>query len=479
MSRWVRNVASLGDGVLAGAIFPSWDAVLIYRHGELEMADSTSSSSGTAIVVPAAAYQDDAIEALERERLWPRVWQMACREAELKAVGDFVVYDIVDDSILIVRSGTGADDLVAMYNICQHRGRRLRDEARGHLGKAIHCRFHGWQYSREGELVHVHFEEDWQGCPAFDKTKLSLPKVKVARWGGWIWINQDPEAEPLDHWLGAVMTFLDPFAPGDMRPVWWKTIIAPVNWKIIVEAFTEAYHSGATHLSGVNYREARMPTNCFGPHSMLYGEPGPFTEYKTSDGRWVRPTSLQENMWANFGHLHRAVGAMTLEPGMAAYDRLRQLPDDTPIDEVLTKLFDYHREEFAKRDISWPEGLTLETWAAAGLDWHVFPNSIVLPTFDGALWYRMRPNGRDRDSCIMDIWSFGRFAPGSEPEVEQQIFHGFEAFKGQSEFLEEDFGNLEAVHRGVKSRGFRAAMLNPVQEATVAHFQAMLRKYRE
>ncbi len=429
------------------------------------------------IVIPASDYRDPHIDRLERERLWPHIWQMACREAELKQPGDFVAYDILDDSILIVRTGAGEDDVTAMYNVCQHRGRRLRDEARGHIGAAILCRFHGWQYSRTGELIQAHFEEDWQGCPAFDKAALGLPKVKLARWGGWIWINQDPEAEPLEQFLGMVPHFLDPFSPQTMRPLWWKTIIAPVNWKIVVEAFIEAYHSGSTHTSGINYREARMPTAIFGNHSMLYGEPGPFTEYKTADGRWVRPQSLHENMWVNFGHLHHTIGAMTLEPGMAALERLRQLPIDASLDEIMTKLFEYHREELEKRGVAWPENLTLETWVAAGLDWHIFPNSIVLPTFDGALWYRMRPNGDDHDSSIVDIWSLGRFAPGKEPEVQQELFHGFEAFKGQCEFLEEDFTNLEAVNRGVKSRGFRAATINPVQESTIAHFHDMLGKY--
>jgi phenylpropionate dioxygenase-like ring-hydroxylating dioxygenase large terminal subunit len=301
--------------------------------------------------------------------------------------------------------------------------------------------------------------------------------VQVARWGGWIWVHQDPSAEPLMEWLGDVPRFLDPFAPQAMRPLWWKTIIAPANWKILVEAFIEAYHSGATHLSGINYRSARVPALVFGNHSMLYGEPGPFTEYKAADGRWVTPATLQENIWANFSHLGRTLGAMTLEPGMAAYERLRALPEDAAVDLVMTKLFEYHREEMEKRGIAWPEGLTMETWAAAGLDWHIFPNSIVLPTFDGALWYRMRPNGADHDSSIVDIWALGRFAPGREPPVQQQVFNGFEAFRGQCEFLEEDFSNIEGVNRGVKSRGFRGVVLNPVQEAGVAHFHDLLARF--
>lgn len=418
-----------------------------------------------------------AADHLERERLWPRVWQMACREAELTAPGDFVVYDILDDSILIVRTGPAPDDLAAMYNVCQHRGRRLCDEPRGRIGKAIRCRFHGWQYDRTGALTYVHFEEDWRGCAGFDKGALGLPRVALGRWGGWVWINQDPQAAALEHYLGEVPRFLDPFAPADMRPLWWKTIVAPANWKVLVGAFIEAYHSGATHVSGINYRHARVPGLGLGDHAMLYGEPGPFTEYKTQDGRWVTPTSLQENLWANFTHLGRTIGAMTLEPGMAAYERLRALPDDTPVDVVMTQLFAFHREEMEKRGIAWPEALTVETWAAAGLDWHIFPNSIVLPTFDGALWYRMRPHGDDPDESLVDIWSLGRFPPGGEPVVQQEIFHGFAAFRGQCEFLEEDFANIEAVNRGMKSRGFRGGVLNPVQEAAVANFHAVLDRY--
>jgi hypothetical protein len=101
----------------------------------------------------------------------------------------------------------------------------------------------------------------------------------------------------------------------------------------------------------------------------------------------------------------------------------------------------------------------------------------VLPTFDGALWYRMRPHRDDRDRSIVDIWALGRFAPGKEPAVEQQIFDGFEAFRGQCEFLEEDFSNIESVNRGMKSRGFRGVALNPVQEGGVAHFHDLLAQY--
>lgn len=439
------------------------------------MADMPASPTDPEAFVPAAEYRDAGIARLERERLWPRTWQMACREADLARPGDFAVFDLLDDSILLVRNGDGRDDVAAMHNVCQHRGRRLCDAARGRFGKAIACRFHGWQYGLDGALRHVHFEEDWAG--GIDRNRLGLPRVRLERWGGWLWVNLDDAAPPLGEWLGEACRFLDPFSPETMRPTWWRTIVAPVNWKVVVEAFIEAYHSGATHLSGIDYRTARMPGAAFGNHSVFFGELGPYTDYRDDSGRWVTPGSMQENLWANFMHLHRTLGAMVLEPGVAAMDRLRALPPDTPMDVVLARLVEFHREEHERRGVPWPETLTVETWAMGGTDWHLFPNSIVLPTLDGALWYRVLPDPRDDDRCRFDIWSLGRFADGAEPRVEQEVFDGFDAFRGRCSFLDEDFTNLEAVHRGMKSRGFRGATLNPVQEKTVAHFHAMLRRF--
>jgi len=58
--------------------------------------------------LPKDDYISPEILALEKSRLFPKVWQIACRLEEISKVGDFAVYDIFDDSILVVR--TGEDD---------------------------------------------------------------------------------------------------------------------------------------------------------------------------------------------------------------------------------------------------------------------------------------------------------------------------------------------------------------------------------
>src|SRR5215468_7515374 len=59
------------------------------------------------VKVPFSHYFDPAFAALEKERLWKKVWQFACREEDIPEVGDRVPYDVGDMSFIIVRSGPG------------------------------------------------------------------------------------------------------------------------------------------------------------------------------------------------------------------------------------------------------------------------------------------------------------------------------------------------------------------------------------
>ncbi|WP_372349805.1 Rieske 2Fe-2S domain-containing protein [Streptomyces sp. KL116D] len=72
-------------------------------------------------LVPKDDYIDPRYVALEKERLWPDVWQVACREEEIPKAGNFVTFDVADESIIVIRLATG--EIKAYYNACQHRRR--------------------------------------------------------------------------------------------------------------------------------------------------------------------------------------------------------------------------------------------------------------------------------------------------------------------------------------------------------------------
>ena len=83
-----------------------------------------ASSDVCADVRSPGRYFSREIAELETQRLWPKVWLMACRLEQIEKVGDFATFDIGRESILIVR--TASDTYKAYYNVCQHRGRRLK-----------------------------------------------------------------------------------------------------------------------------------------------------------------------------------------------------------------------------------------------------------------------------------------------------------------------------------------------------------------
>ena len=108
----------------------------------------------------------------EVEKIWRKTWQLACRLEEIPNVGDHVVYEIVHDSLIVVR--TAPDEIKAYINSCLHRGTLLRTE--GGCVKQFRCPFHGFTWSLAGKLTSI--PQDWD-FPHVDKTKMSLPEARV------------------------------------------------------------------------------------------------------------------------------------------------------------------------------------------------------------------------------------------------------------------------------------------------------------
>jgi len=76
----------------------------------------------------------------EVEKVWRKTWQMACRESGLRNPGDYFVYDIVDDSIVLTRTASG--EIKGYHNSCLHRGRALKRGA-GRGAEQLRCPYHG------------------------------------------------------------------------------------------------------------------------------------------------------------------------------------------------------------------------------------------------------------------------------------------------------------------------------------------------
>ena len=180
--------------------------------------------------VPKEAYFSRDYAQLEKERLWPYVWQIACREEEIPNVGDFVTYDILDDSIIVVRSKPG--EISAFHNVCPHRGNRLT-EGCDHA-KQFLCTFHGWRFGLDGRNISVVDRKDWGDLLSDEDVRLK--SVQVGTWGGFVFINMDKDCQPLDEFLIPVKELTAKHEFEKLRYAWYRSTIMPANWKTVSEA---------------------------------------------------------------------------------------------------------------------------------------------------------------------------------------------------------------------------------------------------
>ena len=122
----------------------------------------------------------------------------------------------------------------------------------------------------------------------------------------------------------------------------------------------------------------------------------------------------------------------------------------------------------------WAE-ITQDQMSEAGLAWSIFPNQAILQGITFALCYRARPYGDDPNKCIFESFAIERYPDGEAPSTEWVYAEPTEENWGL--VLAQDFSNMAAVQKGMKSRGFNATLPNPHQERKVTNFHRNLAEY--
>ncbi|MFF3567240.1 SRPBCC family protein [Nocardia jiangxiensis] len=440
------------------------------------MTETTAEALSTPMTIGVEAYISPEYARAEGDRLWAKVWQQVCRVEELPRVGDFLTYEILDDSVIVVR--TAEDTIRAYHNVCAHRGRRLVDtppgahDARGSRKQFV-CGFHGWRYDLQGNNTFVPERGDWP-CGLSDRND-GLNQVRLDTWGGWVWITLDPDAEPLRDYLEPAASLLDPFHLENMRYRWRRWLTFDCNWKVAFEAFMETYHVPYTHPEFMNFGDFLGWGRAQGKHSNIgYDAPKGMEENQGklrigsgADAR-LSTAQLQNFTWEN-------ANTNTTESMVAVANRLaEELPEGTAPGEVLRYWLETCRREDAERGVIWPT-VDPEIVAKSGTSWQIFPNFQIGHAPNNMLCYRFRPYGFDPDKCIFEASVFELFPPGEEPKTEW--IYTPVGDEGWRTVLPQDFDNMAAVQQGMKSRGFSGPKPNPYRERTIVNLHHNLASY--
>lgn len=418
--------------------------------------------------VPAPRYTSREFFALELERLWPRVWQIACREDRLREPGDYVEYPIGRDSILVLRNAAGA--LRAFQNACRHRGRRLGSGCGRFEGRRIRCPFHGWTWTLDGACSHVFLAEEF--APELRREEdLRLVACQVEAWGGFVWVNQDPAAPPLRDAIAPAARFLDPAALERMGVLWHKVVELPINWKAALDAFTESYHVPSVH---PEYPELGTDVRQFA----YYAEPGGHSHYGiplTGGEAAAAPPGVdpRELFHRYVCYTIDEIGAMYTEKDRHITAQLlhREIPPgSSAAAEYAKELYAYAARVGIRLPALGPEELS-----HLGGNF-VFPHFFCLPTIGNCLAYRARPNGLDPDSSIFDVWSLTHFPHDEKPRYETTQVSWTDP-KQVGRVLWQDFTNLAEVAVGMRTRGFDGLRLNGRQEVGIQNMHRELDRY--
>ncbi len=184
-------------------------------------------------------YNDPAIFELELEKIFLPSWLYAGHVSRIPHRGDYFLYDIANESLIILRGHEG--QVHVLVNVCRHRGTRVCVEPSGRVPSLV-CPYHQWVYNLDGALQSARLmPED------FDKSQFGLRRAQVRVVEGLIFINLAEEPPSLEPVLRDLLPHLEPYELARAKICYTEDRDLPANWKLVNENFRECYHCGGNH----------------------------------------------------------------------------------------------------------------------------------------------------------------------------------------------------------------------------------------
>ena len=399
--------------------------------------------------IPTSWYLSREIHEREVERLWKRTWQMACREDDVPEVGDTWVYDIAGMSVVIVR--VTSTTIKAFYNSCLHRGVTLR-RCPGRVVN-LQCPFHGFTWNLDGTFKVAPALDQF---PQINPAEFKLPEVKVDRWGGFVFVNFDPDAGPLSEFLGGFVSEFTrvPFDNRVKRLHIQKILNA--NWKAAQEAFMEGYHVLTTHPQNTAIASDRCSQrDAFEhysreilaravPSEYMKRTPTAQKMYQVGMGRWDDDPDL---------------------PPIPAGKSAREAIADT-VRERLRPVFGGKIDGFADAEL-------VDT-----ICYSLFPNLHPFWSAAQPMVYRFRPYGDDHTRSILEFMVLTPLAPGETPPLpakvkviaEHEDFNAAPEMGYLAAFLNQDINNLAEIMKGLRNNRRGKVNFSSNAELKIRHF---------
>src|SRR5437588_1710644 len=356
--------------------------------------EATSTVPGTAAKsLPQKYFVSSEIFVREQAEIFAKQWLLVGHQSQIAAAGDYIVQDVHRESIIVIRDKD--EEILAFYNVCRHRGTRLKEHRAGEASSCGHastiqCPYHAWTYGLDGRLIGApHMDE----VPGFDKADYPLHPVNLGLWEGFIFVKSEPDWHKSDGSAstrlrgatarqaerGGYRSLEEWFAPlAGKFSHWNMSILRPAkrveydvraNWKLMFENYSECYHCPGVHpqLQKVSPYDSAENDLREGPFLGGFMKINPGKSLTVSGNACAAFVGEIENLQRVFYYSIFPNMLLSLHP---EYVMVHQLWPQSPERTLIVCDWFFHPDAFARKDFK-PED-AIEFWDMTNKqDWHV------------------------------------------------------------------------------------------------------------
>jgi glycine betaine catabolism A len=318
----------------------------------------------------------------EQKKIFSKQWLLVGHQSQLERSGDFFLATITGESVIVTRDQTS--QVRGFYNVCRHRGTRLKEDACGHA-PAIQCPYHAWTYGLDGRLIGApHMDE----VPDFDKADYSLRPVSLELWEGFIFVNlagtgtrlrseatarQSPgDFISLERWFAPLNGKFSHWNMSILRPAKRIEYDVRANWKLMFENYSECYHCPGVHpmLSKISPYDSAENDLAEGPFLGGFMKVNPGKSLSMSGNTCALAIEHDHDKEGTQRVFYYSIFPNMLLSMHPEYVMVHQLWPQSPERTLIVCDWFFHPDAFARKDFK-PED-AIEFWDVTNKqDWHV------------------------------------------------------------------------------------------------------------
>jgi glycine betaine catabolism A len=324
--------------------------------------------------LPQLCFVSPKIFAEELQKIFATQWVLVGHQSQIAKPGDYFVievpappsqqgYGVTRESLIVVRDQKS--EVRGFYNVCRHRGTRLKENACGH-SSTIQCPYHAWTYGLDGRLLGAPHMDD---VPGFDKADYPLRRVNLGLWEGFVFVNLDQGAMPLEQWFVPLKGKFSHWNMSILKPAKRIEYDVRANWKLMFENYSECYHCPGVHpqLQKVSPYDSAENDLREGPFLGGFMKINPGKSLTMSGNACAAFVGKIENLQQVFYYSIFPNMLLSLHP---EYVMVHQLWPQSPERTLIVCDWLFHPHAFERKDFK-PED-AIEFWDMTNKqDWHV------------------------------------------------------------------------------------------------------------